>query len=76
MYAVKCGDDSNNEMKGICKSQSKNIKLEKNKCLVGRDYKKECDNYKIRSLNHELYLQRVLKNTLSPFDDKRCYENK
>ena len=27
MYAFKCGDDSENKMKGISKSQSKNIKV-------------------------------------------------
>ena len=28
MYAFKCGDDSKNKLKGISKSQSKNIKFE------------------------------------------------
>ena len=28
LYAFKCGDDSENKLKGICKSQSKNIKFE------------------------------------------------
>ena len=28
MYAFKCGDDSKNELKGISKSQSKNIQFE------------------------------------------------
>ena len=28
----------------------------------------ECDNYIIRSLNHEMYLQEVKKTTLSQFD--------
>ena len=32
----------------------------------------KCDIYLIRSLNHEMYLQRVKKSTLSQFDDKRC----
>ena len=34
-------------------------------------HQQECDNYIIRSINHEMYLQRVQKSTLSPFDDKR-----
>ena len=38
-------------------------------------FQQECDNYIIRSLNYEMYLQRVKKSTLSPFDDKRCYES-
>ena len=28
MYAIKCGNDSRNKLKGVSKSQSKNIKLE------------------------------------------------
>ena len=75
MYAFKCGDDSKKKLKGISKSQSKNIKFEEYyNCLFGEKYQQECDNYKIRSINHqlnEMYLQRVKKSTLSIFDDKR-----
>ena len=42
-------------------------------CLFGGEYQNECDNYIIRSINHEKYLQQVKKSTLSIFDDKRCY---
>ena len=28
MFAFKCGDDYKNKLKGVCKSQSKNIKFE------------------------------------------------
>ena len=75
MYAFKCGDDKN-ELKGFSKSQSKNIKFEEyyNR-LFAEKYQQECDNYIIRSINHEMYLQRVKKSTLSQFDDKLCYEN-
>ena len=31
MYAFKCGDDSENKLKGISKSQSKQIKFEEEK---------------------------------------------
>ena len=76
MYAFKCGDDSKNELKGISKSQSKNIKIEEyKKCLDGEDFQQECDIYVIRSINHEMVLQKVKKSTLSIFDDKRCYNN-
>ena len=76
MYAFKCGDDSKNKLKGISKSQSKNIKFEEYyNCLFGRKYQKECDNYNIRSINHDMVLQKVKKSTLSIFDDKRCYIN-
>ena len=33
------------------------------------------NNYIIRSLNHEMYLQLIQKTLLSLFDDKRCYIN-
>ena len=76
MYAFKCGDGSKNKLKGISKSQSKNIKFEEyKKCLDGDDYQKECNIYIIRSINHEMVLQEVKKSTLSIFDDKRCYIN-
>ena len=76
MYAFKCGDDSKNKLKGISKSQSKNIKFEEYyNCLDGKEYQRECDNYILRSINHEMYLQQLKKSTLSIFDDKRCYIN-
>ena len=63
-------------MKGISKSYSKNIKFEEYyNCLFGEKNQQECDNYNIRWLHHEMYLQRVQKSTLSQFDDKRCYES-
>ena len=75
-YAFKCGNGSKNKLKGISKSQSKNIKFEEyKKCLDGEDYQLECDNYIIRSINHEMILQKLKKSTLSIFDDKRCYIN-
>ena len=74
MYAVKCGDDSKNKLKGISKSQPKHIKFEEfKKCLDGEEYQRECNNYIIRSINHEMQLQEVKKSKLSIFDDKRCY---
>ena len=68
MYAFKCGDDSKNKLKGISKSQSKDIKFEEYyNCLFGGKYPQEFYNYIIRSINHEMYLQRVRKSTLSQF---------
>ena len=76
LYAFKCGNDSKNKLKGVCKSQSKNIKFEEYyNCLFGGKYQQDCDNYIIRSINHEMVLQKVRKSTLSIFDDKRCYIN-
>ena len=76
MYAFKCGNESKNKLKGISKSQSKHIKFEEYyNCLFDGEYQRECNNYIIRSINHETVLQEVKKSTLSQFDDKRCYIN-
>ena len=76
MYAFKCGNDTKNRLKGISRSYSENIKFEEYyNCLFGGEFQKECDNYILRSVIHEMYLQRVKKSTLSIFDDKRCYIN-
>ena len=41
LYAFKCGDDTKNKLKGISKSQSKNIKFEEYYiCLFGGEYQK------------------------------------
>ena len=72
--SFKCKNDieNKNKRKGISKSQSKHIKFEEYyNCLFGKEYQKECDNYIIRSINHEMVLQKVKKSTLSIFDDKR-----
>ena len=76
MYAFKCGNDSKNKLEGVSKSQSENINFEEyKKCLDGQEYQRECNNYIIRSINHEMVLQEVKKSTLSIFDDKRSYIN-
>ena len=76
MYAFKCGNDSKNKLKGISKSQSKNIKFEEiYNCLFGGNDQQECDNHISRSIIHEICLQRVKKSTLSISDDKRCCIN-
>ena len=77
-YSFKCknNDENKNKIKGISKSQSRHIKFEEYyNCLFGGEYQKECNNYNIRSINHEMVLQKVKKSTLSIFDDKRCYIN-
>ena len=77
-YSSKCKDkdENKNKIKGISKSQSKHIKFEEYyNCLFGGEYQKECNNYIIRSINHDMVLQEVKKSTLSIFDDKRCYIN-
>ena len=77
-YSSKCknNDENKNKRKGISKSQSKHIIFEEYyNCLFGKEYQKECNNYIIRSIIHEMILQEVKKSTLSIFDDKRCYLN-
>ena len=75
-YSFKCGDDSKNKLKFISKSQSKYINFEEyKKCLNGEEYQRECNNFILRSINHEKRLQETIKSTLSLFDDKRCYRN-
>ena len=54
----------------------KKIKFDEYKnCLDGEEHQKESDNYLIRSPNQEMYLQKLNKTSLFPFDDKRCYES-
>ena len=74
MYAFKCGDDSKNKLKGVSKSRLKNIKFEEYKiCLDGEENENECSNYILKSNSHEMYMQEIIKTTLSIFDEKRNY---
>ena len=76
MYAFKCKDkeEDKNKLKGISKSQSKNIKFEEYKiCLDGEEFENECVNYILKSSNHNMYMQGIKKTALSIFDDKRNY---
>ena len=76
MYSFKCGDDSKNKLKSIFIFQSKHSKCEEyKKCLDRGEYQRQCKTYIIRSINHEMYLQKLNKLTLSLFDDRRCYIN-
>ena len=75
-FTCKDNIESKIKIKSFSKSQSNHIKFEEyKKCLDGEEYLKKCDNYSLRSINHEMYLQKVRKSTLSLFDDKRCYIN-
>ena len=74
MFSFKCGNDSKINLKGFSKSHPQRIKFEEHhKCLFGGEYRQQCDNFIIRSINHKMYLQQVKKSTLSILDDKRCY---
>ena len=62
MFPFKCGDHSENNLGGVSKSQSKHIKFEEyKKCLDGEEYQRECNNYILRSINHEMHLQEIKK---------------
>ena len=62
MFSFKCGDHSENNLGGVSKSQSKHIKFEEyKKCLDGEEYQRECNNYILRSINHEMHLQEIKK---------------
>ena len=75
--SYKCKNENINKLKGICRTQVENINFEECfSCLFGKEYQKKCDNYVIRSINHDMYMQKVTKNSLSAFDEKRKYINK
>ena len=62
MYSFKFGDDSKNKLKGIRKSQSRNVKFEEHrKCVDGEECRRECNIYIPCSINHEMYLQEAKK---------------
>ena len=68
MYSFKYGVDNKNKLNGITKSQSKHIKTEEYKnCLDGEKYRSECENYILRSGNHEMFLQQIKKNNIVKF---------
>ena len=65
VYSFKCNDniENKNKIKVISKSQSKHIEFEEyKKFLDGEDYQRECKNYILRSINHQMYLQEIKKN--------------
>ena len=77
MYAFKSRNESKIKFKSVFKSQRKNFKFEEyKKCPDAIDHKLEYDNFIIRSINHEMYLQRLFRSKPSPFDEKQCYESK
>ena len=73
-FALRCGDNCKNEIKGISNSQSKNINFEEYKiCLDGEEIENICSNYVLKSIIHDMYLQEIIKWTLYIFDDQRNY---
>ena len=73
-YYFNYGDDSENRLKGVSKSQTKNIIfVESKNCLDGQEVENECEYYFFKSIIRYMYLQKIRKSTLSLFDDKRNY---
>ena len=53
--AFRCVDDSKYKLEGISLPYSKNINIDEVKnCLDGEEHQQKCDNYIIRSFNHEI----------------------
>ena len=62
IYSFNCGNGNIKKLKVISKSQSKHINFEEiKKSLDGEENQRECDNYIIRPINHEMHLQEVKK---------------
>ena len=75
-YAYRSKIDGDGvKLKGICKGYRKIPSEQHQKCLKNETYNKECEQFFIRSHDHEKYLQQIFKKSLSPFDDKRKYIN-
>ena len=69
-------DGYENKFKGIVKGYKKEISFDQYyNCLMNQTYDKTCEQYCIRSHDHEMFLQKITKKSLSPFDDKRKYIN-
>ena len=61
-YSFEGGGKNEKKFKGISKSQTKNIKFkEYYMCLFGGDYQKECENFIIKSINHDFFFKRYLR---------------
>ena len=62
MYSFRCGEHSKSKLKGISKSQIKHIEFEEYyNCLFGGKHKKGCNNFILRSINHEMHLQEIIE---------------
>ena len=40
-----------------------------------KNFRSECDNFFLRSIDQEMFLHKIRKSLLSIYDDKRCYLN-
>ena len=69
-------DGNDNKLKGICKGYKNEISFDQYyKRLKNKTYDKTCKQYCIRFHDHNMFIQKITKKSLSPFDDKREYIN-
>ena len=62
MYSFECRDDIKKKLKKVSKTQSKHNKFDEYKnCLDGKKHQEDCENYILRSVKHEMYLQQIKK---------------
>ena len=62
MYWFKCGDDIMKNLEGFPEPQPKHKKFEGCKMkLGGKEHERVCNNFLLRSINHEMYHREVKK---------------
>ena len=75
-YAFKCedNDENSNKFKGVQKHQTSKLTFNDYKhCLLSGEEGKKVENFTIKSIKHEMFLQSVTKKSLSSWDTKRKY---
>ena len=75
-YAFKCEDkdENSNKLKGVQKHQTSKLTFDDYKhCLLSGEEGKKVENFTIKSIKHEMFLQSVTKKSLSSWDTKRKY---
>ena len=70
-YSFQCEGDYKNKLKGISKMSVKKFFFEEYyNCLFGGKFRRECKPCIMISVNHDMYLQKILETALSAFDGK------
>ena len=75
-YAFLCGDIVKMKWKLYLNLNRKMSNLKKINFVQKEKKMKMCDNYILKSINHEIYPQKIRKTSLSIIDDKRNYLDK
>ena len=72
MYSFRCGDHEIKKAKGITKTVvKKHIQFESYKSTLFENKAMKSKIHCLRSHDHQVYLEGILKTSLSCFDDKR-----